>query len=209
MVGSQSFARQIVRMMELTSVEIWFYDDINTRGFDGHKVRGGMEVLRQDIEEGVVSELVIAVGHDHLGFRHSVFQEFRGKGLLRSVVHSNACVCDSARIEEGCVIFPGAIVDEGVTIGGGSVLNAGVVVAHDSQVGECCFLGPAVVLAGNCQICDRCYLSSGSVFGSEVHLSHDWVVGANSTLLSSIVDKPAAGEILVGTPATKKNRRHG
>ena len=44
MVGSQSFARQIVRMMELTSVEIWF-DDINTRGFDGHKVEehGGFE----------------------------------------------------------------------------------------------------------------------------------------------------------------------
>lgn len=208
MFGSQSFAKQILRMMELTSDEIWFYDDINTCSFDGNKVRGGIGVLRQDIEDGVVCELVIAVGHDHLRFRHAVFQEFRGRGLLKSVVHNKACVCETARVEEGCVVFPGAVVDEGVTIGGGSVLNAGVVVAHDSQVGECCFLGPAVVLAGNCQICDRCYLSSGSVFGSDVHLSHDWIVGANSTLLSSIVDKPAEGDMLVGTPATKK-RRHG
>ena len=92
-------------------------------------------------------------------------------------------------------------------IGRGAVVNCSATVSHHSHVGEFSWVGPNATLAGFCRLEGQNYMSTGSILGANVHVAQNWIIAANSTVLSSHPLVPDGNVILAGSPAQIKARR--
>lgn len=71
------------------------------------------------------------------------------------VVHPQAHVSPSVRLEAGAIVLAGAVVQPGVVVGRGAIVNTRAVVEHDSAIGEGSHVAPGAVVLGGCRI-GRC-----------------------------------------------------
>ena len=95
------------------------------------------------------TEVYPAFGNNTLRLRW--LERLEEEGIcLPTLVHPRAYVSPEARLEEGTVVLPMAVVNTGVRVGRGCIVNIGALVDHDTVLEEGVHLSPgAVVKAEN------------------------------------------------------------
>lgn len=186
-----SVARTVNRLRDRWH-EIGLVDDgIIDRGLvDDHDVLGTTEFV---IEGG--DEHVIAIGDP--GIRRRVAERIADAAPAVTLIDPSAWIGDDVDIDDGAMIYPGAICTTNVRIGFHSHLNCGVIVSHDCRVGEFVSLSPGVKLNGGVTVGDGAFLGTGAIVLPGRTIGQDAIVGAGAV----VVDDVPAGVTVVGVPA--------
>ena len=128
-----------------------------------------------------VSHAVVAIGNNAL--RQKLCCQLQADGFtLPSVVHPRAIVSPRAKLAEGVVVMAGAIVGTEAVLGQGAIVNCGAVVDHHAQVHDFGHLGVNACMAGGSVLGERAWMKAGAAIGYGVHLPHDHVLEAGTSL---------------------------
>lgn len=132
-------------------------------------------------------EFYLALGYRQLALKRSVLRALRGKGrALPSLIHSAAYVHPSAKIDQGCAIYPGAVVGPDCAIQGGVLLNTSVNLAHDVRIGETSYLSPSVTASGFCSIGAECFLGTGTLLANDLTIGDRCRLGIGSVVTHTL-----------------------
>jgi sugar O-acyltransferase (sialic acid O-acetyltransferase NeuD family) len=78
-----------------------------------------------------------------------------------AIVHPQAHVSASARLDAGVIVLAGAVVQPGAVIGRGAIVNTRAVVEHDSMIGDGSHVAPGAIVLGGCHV-GRCAMIGAS-----------------------------------------------
>jgi len=124
---------------------------------------------------------VIAVGSNTA--RRNIALRLEGCLNWTSIVHPAATVSPRARVEEGVVIFAGAVVQTDTVVGRHAILNTGCRVDHDNNVGAFCHVAPGAVLAGAVTLGEGVFVGAGAVVVPNLTLGEWGTIGAGATVV--------------------------
>ncbi|MFN3691372.1 MAG: acetyltransferase [Fervidobacterium sp.] len=153
--------------------------------------------LFEELKNDEVS-FIIAIG-DNLARKKIAMQISKRYKDVRwaTLIHPKAYVHSSAKIEQGSVVFAGAIVQPYARIGEHTIINTAAVVEHDCNVGNWVHLAPGVRLAGSVTVKDGAFLGVGSVVIPLKEIGEWTTIGAGSVVVRDIPQKSVA----YGVPA--------
>ncbi|GGA79177.1 acetyltransferase [Neiella marina] len=121
---------------------------------------------------------------------------------IATLVHPNAIIANSSRVDIGVLVCAGAIINPDSHIGVGTIVNTGATVDHDCSIGSYTHICPGVSVAGMVTVGERCWLGIGCNVIQQIDIADDCTLGAGATLLQST----QAGQTLVGVPARPLTR---
>ena len=178
--------------------EIVFFDDQwpNVKKCSVWDVIGDTNKLLENVKK--YNNVVIAIGDNHSRIDKQNILEQNG-AQLPVIIHPAASVSPYAEINEGTVIFAGAIVNIGASIGKGCVINTGSTIDHDCVLGEGVHVSPGVNLAGGVIVGEKSWLGIGACVRHLISIGQNVVVGAGAAVVSDIDN----AETVVGVPAEK------
>ena len=108
-----------------------------------------------------------------------------------------AYISPYAKIGEGIVMFPNAVVSTDSLLSDHCIVNIGATISHDTRVGRFSNINPGVHLAGDVTIGEGCYIGMGAnvIQGTSIG---DWTtVGAGAVVIKNL----PANVTAVGVPA--------
>ncbi len=121
---------------------------------------------------------------------------------IATIIAKNAWKSPSARIEDGCVLMPGAIVGADASIGAGAIINTAASVDHDCSIGAFAHIAPGTHLAGNVHIGEAAFLGVGVSVIPERKIGSHSTIGAGGVVVCDIPND----EVWVGCPARMLKR---
>ncbi len=95
------------------------------------------------------------------------------------IVYQNATLCAKAWVDEGSVVFMGAVV------------------GHQSRLGRCCVVAPNAVVNARVELGDGVYVGTNAAILPEVKVGAWATIGAGSTVMQDV----PAGATVMGVPA--------
>lgn len=118
-----------------------------------------------------------------------------------SVLHPSATVGLETKLDEGCQIMAGAVLQCRVRMGDNSVVNTCASIDHDCTIGAHAFIGPGAILCGGVEVGEAAFVGAGAVLLPGIRIGARAVVGAGAVVTSDVDD----GVWVVGNPATQFN----
>ena len=119
--------------------------------------------------------------------RDEIYSRFQEAGFnFISVVHPSAIVSPHARLEGGCQVMAGAVIQCGVVVGANSIVNTGATLDHDCKIGRSVHIAPGVTLSGNVVIEDCCHIGTGANIIQGTHVGKNSLIGAGVVVKSDI-----------------------
>ncbi|MGR2736923.1 acetyltransferase [Billgrantia sp. Q4P2] len=176
--------------------ELVFYDDVwpqRTR-HEHWEIEGTLPMLLHDLPK--VDGVVVAIGHNAI--REAKLDALLAHGArVVTLVHPRATVSPMARLEAGCVVVAGAVINAFAELGRGCIVNTSATVGHDCRLGACVHVAPGANVAGDVEIGRTSWIGAGSVVRQGVAIGEGVMVGAGAAVVSDI-----AGYLVVaGVPA--------
>lgn len=173
---------------------VFFDDVIQEKEVLGYPVLGKTEDIKTARGQGKFDEALIGIGYHHLAVRQRLFETLDVP--FGRIVHSTSWVDPTAKIEEGCVIYPGCHIDAHSVISQNTILNIGCTIAHDTVVGAHNFLSPRVAMAGFIKTGVRCILGINCTVIDSITIADDVRLGGGTVVTKNL---EAAG-LYVGNP---------
>ncbi|MBE6805500.1 MAG: acetyltransferase [Ruminococcaceae bacterium] len=140
-------------------------------------------------------KFIIAIGNN--AFRKKICETY--KLDYATLVHPSAIIAREVVIEEGTVVFAGAIINAYTKISKHTIINTGAVVEHDCVVGEFSMVAPRTTICGVSKIGNNCWIGAGSVVNNGISICDNVIVGSGAAVVKNIEE---AGTY-VGVPAKK------
>lgn len=193
-VGFGDLGRQILSFLQenYREIECVYFDD-----FMGNNPNCHCFYDYRKIELDDEFSYVVGLGYKHLALKSKILIELQEKGRkLLKFVHPSCYVSESAKIEDGVIIYPHSVIDHEVIIESGSVINNGCIVSHNSKIGRCCFLAPGVKLSGKCEIGKEVFLGTGTIAVNNIKVGRQVICGAGTVINRNVED----GQSCVGYP---------
>ena len=140
-------------------------------------------------------ELIIGIGDNKT--REIISKNINHKfGLVK---HVSALISPSSKINEGTVIFQGAIIQSSVFIGKHCIINTNSSVDHDCRISDYVHLAPNVTICGGVIIDSGTFVGAGSVIIPNLKIGKNVLIGAGSVVIDNIPDNVK----VFGNPARK------
>jgi UDP-perosamine 4-acetyltransferase len=161
----------------------------------GVPVLGNDDVLATLRTKGVRAA-VISVGDNARRARLAV--KLRDLGfVLPPIVHPQAFVAPTARVEAGAVIMARAVVGTQALIQELAIVNTGAIIDHDCVIGKAAHIAPGCALAGSVRVGLRTLIGVGAAVRPGIVIGQDAVVAAGSAVVEDVPDGVRVG----GVPA--------
>lgn len=119
--------------------------------------------------------------------------------FLCKLFDKSAIVSGLARVSDGTLIAPLAVINSLVKIGIGCIINTGAIIEHECQIADFAHIAPGAVLAGNVEVGERCFIGAGAVIKQGVKIAGQVTVGAGAVVINDI----PFGETWAGNPARR------
>lgn len=143
--------------------------------------------------------------------RAQLFARWKARGYrFLTLAHPSAVIAKSCRLEPGCQVMAGAVIQSDVTVGCNTIVNTRAVIEHDCQIGPDNHVAPGAVLCGGVKTQEQVFIGAGAVVKQNIRLGQRVTVGAGSTVLHPVADgqtvrglsqaKTEASAKKVGTP---------
>lgn len=147
---------------------------------------------------GAADGLLLAIGKPSV--KKTIFNNLKARGaLFVTYVHPSAMVAASARLGEGCVLCPGALVSNAAVLEDAVSLNAYGTVGHDVRIGAFSTLSSHVDITGGAILGEGVFLGSHACIVPKVLVGNYATVGAGSVAVRKVAD----GTTVFGVPAKK------
>lgn len=174
--------------------------------FEGYKILGYINELRQIVKEHDVYGGIVAIGDNFT--RSKVVNEITNDYpdfKFINAIHPSVIIGDNVQLGSGCLLMPGVILITNSRVGDHCILLTKSSLDHDSQLGDFSSLSPGVTTGGRVNI-GKC-----SVIGIGANILHcknvgdHCVIGGGALINKDITDH----SIAYGVPAriVKKRRK--
>lgn len=165
--------------------KIVFFDDVTQeKQILEHPVLGKTNAVQRAFADSLFDEALIGIGYHHLPVRQRLFETLDVP--FGRIIHSSSWMDPSAKVAQGCVIYPGCHLDAQVVIRENTILNIGCTVAHDTVVGPHNFLSPRVALAGFIKTGARCILGINSTVIDSIIIADDVKLGGGTVVIKNL-----------------------
>lgn len=202
-LGASGHGKVVADIAELTGWdEVVFFDDAwpALKNNSVWSVIGNTDKLLSALYE--FSGVFVAIGNNDI--RLSKLKLLRELNVpLPSIIHPSAIVSRYAKINEGCVICAGVVVNADTNIGFGSILNTACSVDHDCVLNEAVHVSPGVRLAGGTHVGQCAWIGIGAVVRQLITIGAYSVVGAGAAVVKNVPENTT----VVGVPAQKISHR--
>jgi UDP-perosamine 4-acetyltransferase len=121
---------------------------------------------------------------------------------LASIVSRAARIARSASIGDGCIVFPGAIVNSFAHLGRCVTLYTDALVEHDCIVNDNVDISPRVSIAGGCSVGKNTFIGINATILPNCSIGDESVVGAGAVVTENVQSRV----IVAGNPARVINR---
>ncbi len=178
-------------------IECLLDSDIDVQGIFDDKSDlvslNGFDVFGEYIPTDYInSEIVITVGDNTI--RKKISNTITHKyGVIK---HPSCIISKFAKIDEGCVILHGSIIQTGTTIGKHCIINTGASIDHDCSLGDYIHISPRVTLCDGVRIGEGVHVGAGATILPNITIGKWCVVGAGSVITESLPDY----SLVVGVP---------
>jgi sugar O-acyltransferase (sialic acid O-acetyltransferase NeuD family) len=162
------------------------------------------EVRRLARGGGATAGILGMAGLAHTALRKRLAAEL-SKALPAwwTAIHPSAVIAESARIEEGTVIFARAVVNPLACIGRHAVINTAAVVEHHCDIGDFAVVSPHATLCGCVRVGEAAFIGAGAVVVTDRLIGAGAIVGAGAVVTRDV----PPGAVVAGNPA-KAIREH-
>jgi len=168
-------------------------------GYMGFPILGGDGILERFKDFYLALGIGSVKANDK---RKTIYERCKTMGFeFPTIIHSSACVSNSAVIEDGVQIMAGAIITPEAKIGANTLINTGAIVEHDCIIGPHCHISLNAILAGKVTIGEGCHIGMGANILQEIKIGNNVTVGAGAVVTKNIED----GKTVVGIPAREIN----
>ncbi len=196
LAGGGGHALSLGTMLEAAGLHILGYTDLQATSLRWKYLGTDAEIASAGFPENTY--VVVAVG-TNTRLRERIFNQYVSSPLpFLTFKHPQSYVSDSAKMGEGCILYPHTFIGADVVLGQNVHLCAGAIVDHGTVIGDHSYVAPGAVIAGNVRVGSHCMLGINSTVMESIHLADYTQLGAASFLLRS-VDIP--GQIYAGVPA--------
>lgn len=200
-VGTKDLAYQITHFVTTDNQYevVGYIDNIEPKGniINNRPVLGNVAEAEALYKAGAFDCVLIGIGYTRFDLRQSVFEELKGKVPFGKFIHSTCYVDPTAKIGDGCVIYPRCILDLNADIRENVFLNWGTGIGHDAIMHPHSFVAANVLIAGRSEVGMRCMIGNGTTFIDHIHVCDDVTIGGGATVVKNITEPG----IYVGTPA--------
>ena len=114
-----------------------------------------------------------------------------------TLIHPSAIISPRSSLGEGCIAFPGVVIDTQTKTGHHVVLNKSCCIGHDVTIGNFVNISPTATLTGNDVIHEGCMIGANACVIPQKEIGSWSNIGAGSVVSKDI----PAGVTAVGIPA--------
>lgn len=198
LIGAGGHAKVILALLEEQGRKcLGIYDD--------NKALCGKTLLGVPII-GVVNELadkngisaVIAIGNNNV--RKHIAGTFHNLHWT-TLIHPYSWVHKSVKIQEGSVIFAGAVIQPDARIGKHTIINTSASIDHDCVIGNFCHIAPGCHLAGRVNVEDNTFIGVGTAVIPSISIISNTTIGAGAVVVNDIKETGT----YIGIPAKRIN----
>lgn len=122
---------------------------------------------------------------------------------LTTLIDQSAVVSRTARIGNGCVIYPNCFVGLNATLGDRVFVLSGCVISHDDVIEDDVSVASGVKLAGNLHVESGCYLGQGCTVRQNVRVGRNSMLGMGCVVVKDV----PPNTVMVGNPGRKLRER--
>ena len=151
------------------------------------------KVTHQPEKSQLQKPTILAIGDNAI--RKKVANEFPGL-LAEAVSHTSAFISENAKIGEGTVIMPGAVINSGTSIGKHCIVNSGAVVEHDVILDDFVHISPNAAVTGNVKIGEGTQIGVGACIIPGIKIGKWASIGAGAVIIKDVPDYA----VVVGNP---------
>lgn len=205
-VGAGGFARELHEMLwDVYSPEVYQFKGflgqadapLEPFGFAGSLLLDDPESYQPADDD----RFLLAIGH--MAVRRKIVETLAAKqGEFLSFVHPQARIASTARLGQGVVIYPFAVVSNQSHVEPFVHLNYFASVGHDCQVGEYSLLAPYATLNGFVTLEAEAYISTHATVAPGKRVGQRSKISANSACMQDA----AADSIVFGVPGRQVRR---
>lgn len=116
-----------------------------------------------------------------------------------NAIHSSAIISRRAKLGHGCMVLHGAIIQAQTVIGDHVIINTAASIDHDCDIDNFVHVAPRAVLCGRVKVREGALIGAGAVVLPGITIGAWTTIGAGAVVTKDV----AAGEVLVGNPASK------
>jgi sugar O-acyltransferase (sialic acid O-acetyltransferase NeuD family) len=167
----------------------------------GTQVIGTRAILPNLLEKGI-SEVANCVGGIvDINVRVRIYELLKDAGFtFPEIIHSRACVEQSANVREGVQVFANAYIGSEAVLEAKCIVNTNAVVSHDCIVGAYAHIAPGALLAGHVQVGEQTLIGMGVTTAIGVKIGSRVRIGNGAIILADVPDQMViqAGRFWVG-----------
>ncbi|HJN62366.1 MAG TPA: acetyltransferase [Candidatus Parcubacteria bacterium] len=119
------------------------------------------------------------------------------RSKIITVIDKTAIIDRRTKIEDGCFVAPGVIINFNTHIKKNCIINTGSIIEHDCIIEEDTHICPGVKMAGSIKMGKNTFIGVGSVIIDNITIGDNVIIGAGSVIIDNIPDNATA----VGAPA--------
>lgn len=136
---------------------------------------------------------VIAIGSPQV--RRQLAERFGFEWI--PVIHPHAYVDPTVQLEEGALVFAGAVVQPETVLGRHAIVNTSASIDHDGRIGQFVNISPGVHLSGNVTVGAEGMIGIGASVLQGLTIGAGTVVGGGAAVIRDLPERVVA----VGCPA--------
>lgn len=206
-IGTRDLAYQITHFVTSDNQYnvVGYIDDLEPKGkiINERPVICSTQECEEYYKKGMFDCVIIGIGYSRFDLRKSIYEELKGKVPFGTFIHSTCYVDPTAKIGEGCVIYPRCILDMNADIRPNVFINWGSGIGHDAIMHSHSFIAANVLIAGLSEVGEKCMIGNGTTFIDHIHVCNDVTIGGGATVVKNITEPG----IYVGTPAKKLEKK--
>ncbi|MCL4129936.1 UNVERIFIED_CONTAM: hypothetical protein GTU68_054594 [Idotea baltica] len=153
------------------------------------------------------SPFIIAVGNNLYRYEIANFLKCR----FTKAIHNSAIIDSSVKIEDGTVVYAGAVIQANTKIGKHVIINTLAGVDHDNIIEDFVHISPNVTICGLVTIGIGTHIGAGAVVIPEIKIGKWCTIGAGTVIIKDVPDYAVVvgnpGKIIkIKTPDIDKNK---
>lgn len=188
--GASGHGKVIAELISLIESEcrLVFADDREIIEFFGLPVVRPKDILAENLL------VIIGIGNNRI--RKRISNELFNSNFV-TLIHPNAYVSNSAKLNNGTVVMAGACVSTNVLVGAHVIINTNASIDHDCMIDDYVHISPNVGLAGNVKIGEGSHIGIGANIIQGITIGKWAVIGAGAVVIANVPDFA----VVVGVPA--------
>jgi sugar O-acyltransferase (sialic acid O-acetyltransferase NeuD family) len=203
LVGCGAFARELINwvddLVDLDrSIQISGFLDDNPKALAGFPYTLPHLGTISTYEPKFGDQLLMAIGDPKA--KKLLYKDLKARGSsFASLIHPSAVVARTAKLGEGVVICPHALVSADAVIGDLCAINGCASVGHDVRLGSFSTLSAHVDLTGWVQVEECVFFGSGACVLPKVKIAHGARIGAGAVVMRGV----PAGAVVYAPPSKR------